>query len=145
MTATAETTYPAGSVGFLRKELMMEKSSEKCLDHIHVIKSGERQEAILEAFRNENAAFKEKISAMMAEICTQLKAIGEIKSTQVDNMRRREDFTRTCEEKRTELWEEITKIKEDQSEKKGMWIGISFICGLLGASSSWIVAWFQKH
>ena len=81
----------------------------------------------------------------MAEICTQLKTIREIKITQVENMRRREDFAKGCEEKRDDIWLEIGRIKSRQDKKDGSMVILAAVCTSVGGAVAWLMSWLQKQ
>ena len=111
---TTNHTNPASRTKEERKMVADNPSPARvCSTHEHVVKSLERQESILEEFRKENSLFKEKIAEFVGDICAQLKVINEIKVTQIDNMRRREDFSRNCEMERASLHVKINKSKEE--------------------------------
>jgi hypothetical protein len=143
-TMTVETIFPAGSVGYLQKEFFV-SDRNTCLSHEHIDNSIRRQEEILQEIRRDNANHREKMSALVAEICTQLKTIQEIKTTQVDNMRRREDFAQACEEKREEIWVEINGLKQRQGKKDGSMLILAAVCTSVGSAAAWLITWLQKH
>jgi hypothetical protein len=116
-----------------------------CPSHEHIASSINRQETILEEFRKENSIHKEDMSRTLATICAQLETIREIKTTQIENMRRREDFAKGCEEKRTDLWTEINRIKSRQNQKDGTMVIIAGVCTSIGAAVTWLITWLQKH
>lgn len=140
MMANADDSVPIWNIGMNDKELKMD-GLKVCQSHEHIDNSIKRQEAILEAIRTENAAFKERMAAMMAEVCTQLKTINEIKITQVDNMRRREDFAKGCEEKRDEIWTELSRIKNREAKNNG---AIAVLSATIGALVSGFFMWLVR-
>lgn len=83
---------------------------DHCPSHEYIHNAVKRQEEILDEFRKENTEHNLHIASAVAEICTELKTIREIKTTQIDNMRRREDFSAACEGNRKELWEHINNL-----------------------------------
>jgi septal ring factor EnvC (AmiA/AmiB activator) len=116
-----------------------------CPSHEYHAHSIQRQEEILEQFRKENAAHKERISRILAEICAHVSTIKEVKTTQVDNMQRREDFAKGCEDKRAEMWTEIQQIKSRQDKKDGTLVIVAGVCTSVGAAVTWLLTWLQKH
>jgi hypothetical protein len=141
MTVTAEDIYPAGTAG-RKKGIAM---AGKCESHERLDAAIKRQEEILEDFRKENAEHREYIAKVLGKIVEQVKTINEIKNTQLDNMRRRDLFTQSCEAKRADIFKKLNALEQRQNKKDGALIIIASICTGVGAGVSMLINWMQKQ
>ncbi|KJR97279.1 MAG: hypothetical protein VR65_25455 [Desulfobulbaceae bacterium BRH_c16a] len=116
-----------------------------CGSHERIDESISRQERILDEIKRENTSHLVEITRSLAEICEQLKSVAEIRATLGEHNRRRDDDTRSCEDKRTDIWIEMNRIKARQDKKDGSMVLVASFCTGVGAAVAWLLTWLQKH
>jgi hypothetical protein len=116
----------------------------RCGSHERISDTVKRVEEYLESERQSNQEFRLYMTKALSAIESKLQEITDIKSTQLTNIKRREQQTIDCEGHRGELWKEINQLKTKMSEGKGFALGVAAFGGMIGSAIMLILNWISK-
>jgi hypothetical protein len=116
-----------------------------CPSHEALEAASKRQEGILEQIRKENAEHRLHMVTALTELSERMQALSEIKATIRQHNERRDDDTRGCEEKRTEIWLALNDMKSRMDKRDGTALLVGTICTTLGGFIGWLVTVIFKN